>query len=89
MTPMQLSALLMELLALPQETEWVEWKHNNDHPEMIAQRLSGLANSVALHGRDTGFMLWRRRVLAVRCGTRRRSTEFTNRSHVQQFFKVA
>ena len=32
MTPTQLSALLMELLALPQETEWVEWKHNYDHP---------------------------------------------------------
>jgi predicted HTH transcriptional regulator len=58
MTPTQLSALLMELLALPQETEWVEWKHNNDHPEMIAQRLSALANSAALHGRDTGYMLW-------------------------------
>ena len=32
MTPKQLSALLVELLALPNETEWVEWKHNNDHP---------------------------------------------------------
>ena len=57
MTSTQLSALLMELLALPQETEWVEWKHNNDHPEMIAQRLSALANSAALHGRDTGSSL--------------------------------
>ncbi len=25
---------------------------------MIAQRLSGLANSAALHGRNTGYMLW-------------------------------
>jgi schlafen family protein len=58
MTPTQLSALLIELLALPQETEWVEWKHNNDHPEMIAQRLPALANSAALHGRNTGFMVW-------------------------------
>ena len=30
MTPAQLSALLVELLTVPQETEWVEWKHNND-----------------------------------------------------------
>jgi predicted HTH transcriptional regulator len=58
MTPAQLSALLVELLALPQETEWVEWKHNNDHPEMIAERLSALANSAALHGRDFGYMIW-------------------------------
>lgn len=58
MTPTQLSALLVELLALPNETEWVEWKHNNEHPEMIAQRLSALANAAALHGRDFGYMVW-------------------------------
>ncbi len=46
MPPTQLSALLMELVALPQETEWGEWKQNNDHPEMIAQRLSGLAPAI-------------------------------------------
>jgi ATP-dependent DNA helicase RecG len=53
----QLSSLLVELLALPQETEWVEWKHNNEHPQMIAERLSGLANSAALHGKETAYML--------------------------------
>lgn len=58
MTPTQLSALLVELLALPNETEWVEWKHKNDNPEMIAERLSALANSAALHGRDFGYMVW-------------------------------
>lgn len=58
MTPTQLSALLVELLSLPKETEWVEWKHNNDHPEMIAERISALANSAALHGRDFGYMVW-------------------------------
>lgn len=58
MTPTQLSAQLNELLALPAETEWVEWKHNNKNPEMIAERLSALANSAALHGRDAGFMIW-------------------------------
>ncbi len=58
MTSVQLSALLVELLTLPSETEWVEWKHNNSHPEMIAERLSALANSAALHGKETGYMLW-------------------------------
>ena len=58
MTPTQLSALLVELLSLPHETEWVEWKHNNDNPEMIAERISALANSAALHGRDFGYMVW-------------------------------
>ena len=58
MTPTQLSALLIELLSLPSETEWVEWKHNNDHPAMIAERISALANSAALHGRDFGYIVW-------------------------------
>lgn len=58
MTPAQLSALLIELLSLPTETEWVEWKHNNDHPEMIAERISALANSAALHGREFGYLVW-------------------------------
>jgi ATP-dependent DNA helicase RecG len=58
MTPAQLSALLVELLSLPHETEWVEWKHNNDTPDMIAERISALANSAALHGRDFGYIVW-------------------------------
>lgn len=58
MTPEQLSALLAELLALPHETEWVEWKRDNTNPEMIAERLSALANSAALHEHDFGYMIW-------------------------------
>lgn len=58
MTPSQLSALLAELLTQPQETEWVEWKHNNGDPVMIAERLSALANSAALHGRETAYFIW-------------------------------
>jgi ATP-dependent DNA helicase RecG len=58
MTHDQLSALLIELLARPQETEWLEWKHNNSDPEMIAERLSALANSAALHGLETSYFVW-------------------------------
>jgi ATP-dependent DNA helicase RecG len=58
MTDEQLSALLIELLSLPAETEWVEWKQNNGDPEMIAQRISALANSAALHERDFGYLIW-------------------------------
>jgi ATP-dependent DNA helicase RecG len=58
LTPAQLSALLVELLALPHETEWVEWKHNNADPEMIGENLSALANSAALHRRETAYMVW-------------------------------
>ena len=58
MTPEQLSALLIELLAQPKESEWVEFKQNNDHPEMIGETLSALANAAALHGKDMAYMVW-------------------------------
>jgi ATP-dependent DNA helicase RecG len=58
MTDTQLSALLIELTALPDETEWVEFKHNNDNPEQIGEYLSALANSAALLHRPTGFIVW-------------------------------
>jgi len=55
---MNLDHLLKSLLALPRETEWVEFKHNNDAPEEIGEYLSALANSAALHGRDAGYVVW-------------------------------
>lgn len=58
MTPTQLSNLLVELLAMTGETEWVEWKHNNTNPEMIGETLSALSNSAALNNRETGYMVW-------------------------------
>lgn len=58
MTDTQLSALLLELLTLPKETEWVEFKHNNCDPAKICEHLSALANSAALHGRETAYMVW-------------------------------
>jgi ATP-dependent DNA helicase RecG len=58
MTPAQLSALLIELLSQSQETEWFEFKHNNENPETIGEGISALANSAALHGRETAYMVW-------------------------------
>lgn len=37
---MNLNHLLKSLLALPRETEWVEFKHNNEAPEEIGEYLS-------------------------------------------------
>jgi predicted HTH transcriptional regulator len=54
----QLSSLLIELLALPNETEWVEFKHNNSDPELIGEYLSALANSAALQHQAIGYLVW-------------------------------
>jgi ATP-dependent DNA helicase RecG len=58
MTDAQLSALLVELTSLPDETEWVEFQHNDANPEEIGRYLSALANSAALHDRETAYLVW-------------------------------
>jgi predicted HTH transcriptional regulator len=54
----ELDRLLISLLALPQETEWVEFKHNNDMPEEIGEYVSALANAAALHCKDRAYLVW-------------------------------
>ncbi|MBD2857872.1 putative DNA binding domain-containing protein [Spongiibacter sp. KMU-158] len=53
-----LQSLLRELCALPQETEWVEFKHNNDDVPVIGEYISALANSAALMGKQSAYLVW-------------------------------
>lgn len=57
-TTVELLGMLHELRALPAETEWVEFKHNNDEPEEIGEYLSALANSAALTGKTHAYLVW-------------------------------
>jgi ATP-dependent DNA helicase RecG len=54
----QLLSLLNELRKLPNETEWVEFKHNNDQVPMIGEYISALANSAALMGKQNAYVVW-------------------------------
>lgn len=54
----QLENLVSELIALPGETEWVEFKHNNINSQEIGEYLSALANSAALHEKNCAYILW-------------------------------
>lgn len=63
-TPDDLRALVQRLLRLPSENEWVEFKVDNDDPESVGQYVSCLANSAALAGQETGYLVW-----GVRDGT--------------------
>lgn len=53
-----LLSLLQELRKLSSETEWVEFKHNNDNPEEIGEYLSALANGAALTGKAHAYIVW-------------------------------
>ena len=44
-----LNKLVLELCKYPNETPWLEFKHNNYDPHMIGQDISALANSAALY----------------------------------------
>lgn len=53
-----LFSLLKELVELPHETEWVEFKVNNADPEDIGQYLSAISNSACLEEKKTGYIIW-------------------------------
>jgi hypothetical protein len=45
-----LNGLIRKLIKLPAETEWVEFKHNNDNPQEIGEYIAALSNAAAFHG---------------------------------------
>lgn len=53
-----LFAKLKELVLLPSETEWVEFKLNKADPEDIGGYISALSNGAALAGQSSGWMAW-------------------------------
>lgn len=53
-----LAGLVRELCKLPKETEWVEFKIDNDDPQEIGEYLSALANSAALAGKAFAYLVW-------------------------------
>jgi predicted HTH transcriptional regulator len=38
--------------------EWIEFKQNNEDPQEIGEYVSALANSAALNGRASGYLVW-------------------------------
>ena len=54
----ELLGLLAELRKLPRETEWVEFKHNNNDADEIGEYLSALSNSAALSGKVQAYLVW-------------------------------
>ena len=58
MTLADLQSKLDELLRLPAETEWVEFKHNNKSPQEIGEYISAISNAASLHRKRTGYLVW-------------------------------
>ena len=58
MMPEELQHLVEHLRSLPDETEWVEFKHNNANPQEIGEYISALANGAALNRQPKAYLLW-------------------------------
>ena len=58
MTQKQLESLLLELVKQPKESEWVEFKHNNDAAEEIGKRISALSNGACIHNQEYGYLVY-------------------------------
>jgi hypothetical protein len=54
----KLTSLLQELISLPNETEWVEFKLNYVRPKEIGEYLSALSNSACLHNKEKGYLVF-------------------------------
>jgi ATP-dependent DNA helicase RecG len=53
-----LVSLLLQLASLPQETEWIEFKHNHADGVEIGEYISALANSATLKRQPSGYLVW-------------------------------
>jgi ATP-dependent DNA helicase RecG len=51
-------ALLQNLVNEQNECTWLEFKENNDDPEMIGRTISALANSAILNGEQRAFLVF-------------------------------
>ena len=53
-----LSELLQHIRGSNRESEWVEFKVDDDEPEEVGQYVSALANSASLVGKRYGYLVW-------------------------------
>lgn len=51
-------SLIHSLVKLPKETEWIEFKHNNDSQEDIGKYISALSNSAILAGEQKAYLVF-------------------------------
>ncbi len=57
-SPDYLASIVRELCKLAKETEWVEFKRNNDNPKEIGEYLSALSNAATLADKAFAYLVW-------------------------------
>lgn len=49
---------LFEIIAIPKENEWVEFKVDDAEPKVIGEYISALSNSACLHNKEAGYLIF-------------------------------
>ncbi|MCD8106122.1 MAG: ATP-binding protein [Lachnospiraceae bacterium] len=50
--------IVKELISLPNEEEWFEFKENWYEPAGIGEYISSLSNTAAMLGKDQAYLIW-------------------------------
>ena len=58
MNEKQLIDLLNELVKQPNESEWLEFKHNFHSEQEIGERISALSNGASIVNQDFGYLVF-------------------------------
>jgi predicted HTH transcriptional regulator len=58
MTNRELEILIKELVTLPKECEWAEFKLNNSNPQEIGEYISALSNSACYHKQNYAYLVY-------------------------------
>lgn len=58
MTQEELEKLLEGLVNLPNETEWLEFKHNNADPDELGRTISAVSNGAMLHEKERSYVVF-------------------------------
>lgn len=58
MTEIELHKLLQNIITLPKENEWVEFKMNNFDPEEVGRIISALSNGSCLNNQFNGYLVF-------------------------------
>jgi len=53
-----LTALVRELIKLPKEIEWFEFKENLNNSDDIGEYISALSNAATLHDKNQAYLIW-------------------------------
>lgn len=55
---MKIEQEINDILRLPVESEWIEFKKNNSDPAEIGEYLSALSNSASCHDKEKGYLIF-------------------------------